>query len=803
MKNNNTTKSGVKGKITVKKVVIFVLIALVVTGLVFAGRAAYKYYQEANVLISHAEGLKTEIKALANHVEKGNYEAANLSVQKIDTLSAEMRNIINEENWKLIQEKAPKYGDDLKTATQFLDVIDEASNTILKPGVKFLREKGMPSKASFSKIDSKLGQTLNEYSDLIDELSPAIEKVLNDFNALPTFQMEKLESKVSKYRVLAKDNAPEILTYLSFLKKTSDTLIRPAAKFLVDNGDSLKLDFDMDKVGPEMSAQLLLFADAIDQFCPIVDKTIKEANTLPAFKVEKVEAKLSKYRKLAKDNDADITALLKFAQELSTGVIRPAAAVMERSPMSKLKTEEGDIDTKIIRDYLALVERVKPYIGRINEVIKSNKLLKENAKLTAKITPKLDKATELMAQYDAYVPYINVILGDGSDKTYMLIAQNSAEMRSSGGLPASIGIITIKDGILHIGQFSSFLSVLPFLNKGINSFSKVERTILPESWYTKKLTAATVNPHFPRAAELLAKGYKKQYKKNLDGIISMTPAIVGRLIAVTGPITLSNKVKLDEKYAVKYLQRDVYFQYHTKKTITDEKLASKANKQENALFAEAAKKVISGVMSNLNLKSMIKLLDIVKKSSEDRVFCMWMADPKDEEIVKNLGCSGSLNYDPKNPELGVFFNVQAANKLGIYVNIKVTMGKKKVNKDGSVTYPVKVKIKNDIDSETLRKGEKSSYLTSEFGGTMKAVVLFFAPSGGKITNMKSTYTTAKMGTATYKKLKLYYTKKRFDILPKKTVTYTFNVTTAPGVDVKPKVVTTPLLMEYRNAKAPK
>ena len=806
MKNTSTTKESTRKP--VKLVVLLVVLALVVTGLAFAGYQAYIYYDEATVLARSAEELKTEIKALVTHVEKGNYEAANLSVQKIDSLSASMRATINEERWKLVEEKAPKYGEDLKTAAAFLDVVDEASDTLIKPSVQFLREKGLPTKTTFSKVGPELGKTLNDYSDLIDKLCPAAEKVLEDFKALPTFQIEKLESKVSKYRALAKDNSEEIVAYLRFAKKTSDTFVRPTAKYLIDNGSALKLDFEMDKVGPELASQMTTIADGIDQLCPIAEKTLKEINTLPAFKIEKIENKLSKYRKLAKDNEADIISLMKFANELSSGLIRPAAAVMTRSPISKLKTESGDIDTKVIRDYLSLVETARPFLNRINDVFKTNKLLVDHSKQTVKITAKLNKAMELLQEYDTYVPYIDVILGDGSDKLYLLVAQNSAEIRSAGGLPASIGTITIKDGILKIGSFKPCLSVIPPLNKGVNAkskFSKAEFALFCEDWYGKKLTAATVNPHFPKAAQLLANGYKKMNKKTADGVISVTPHIFGRLIRITGPITLSNGVKLDEKYSVKYLQRDIYFQYYLKYFKGDAKkdkmTSNKADVKTNELFAEAAKKCISGVMSKLDIKSILKLLDIIKESSNDRVFCMWMADSKSQEIVKSLGCSGSLNYEPDEPELGVFFSIRDANRLGNYVDIKVTYGKEIANKDGSVTYPVTVKLKNNIDSKTVKQGGKNGYLTSHHGGNMQSLIYFFAPAGGKITNFKNN-SKVKSKSTTYQNLKVYWCPE-FTLKPKKSVTYTFKITTAPGVNVKPKLVTTPLLTEYRNAKAPK
>ena len=79
-------------------------------------------------------------------------------------------------------------------------------------------------------------------------------------------------------------------------------------------------------------------------------------------------------------------------------------------------------------------------------------------------------------------------------------------------------------------------------------------------------------------------------------------------------------------------------------------------------------------MSNLNVKTILKLLEVIKKAGDDRILMMWMADAQAEEQVKALGLSGSLNYDKNAPELGIFFNVKLANKLGIYVDIKTTMG---------------------------------------------------------------------------------------------------------------------------------
>ena len=47
---------------------------------------------------------------------------------------------------------------------------------------------------------------------------------------------DKIMSGDNIYGIFAKDNADDISTYLQFLKKTTGTFIRPAAKYLIKNG---------------------------------------------------------------------------------------------------------------------------------------------------------------------------------------------------------------------------------------------------------------------------------------------------------------------------------------------------------------------------------------------------------------------------------------------------------------------------------------------------------------------------------------------------------------------------------------
>lgn len=806
-KNNNNikVKPAHRGK-KKKKKVLPVLIAVGVValiGIIIAGVFGDQYYSDAMAMKdrmqNRAEQLKIYLGDFANYVKDSNYDAADGTIAKIDNITGEMRGELSDPKWQ-VATFVPGVGSDLKNADKLLGIVEEASNTILKPTVKYLRNNGFIE--GKKNINTKLilskdfSVKLGELAEYIDTVCPAAEKVLTDFNSIPEFKMEQIESKISKYRKIAKDNDTEIRAYLKFIKEVSDTLIKPVAQDL--NGKDLSLGEGhlSDKLNPEFASKLDYYADMIDKYYPVVDKLLLEISALPEFKVVDIEVKIGKIRRLAQNKD--VRSLMNLAKEAPV-FIRPATEVLKKTPFTALKTDKG-LDTKVLRAYLDLATKVEPYINMVNVSLRELELLKKYPKVVDRVTAKLDTVMSLLYEFDTYKPLVDAVLGDGSDKLYLIVAMNSAEIRACGGFPGSIGTVTIKDGILEFGDFKGVYNAITFDNGDLIKSTYEENLLFVKKWFGGSQTRATTNPHFPRAAQILADGYKNKHKVKPDGVIAMTPHILSRLIAITEPVTLSNGVILDENYSMKYLQRDIYFQYF-KKAKTQKK-RDVANDITDQLFAEAADKTLKNVMSKMDTQSIRKLFEVVKTSGEDRVFMIWLADKNAQKVVKKLGFSGSLNTDKKHPEIGIFYSIRDANKLGFYVDLTAKLGKGKKNADGSMTYPVTVTLKNSIDKKSIKQGKGNDYLTSKHAGTaMRSRIYFFAPYGGGINSYTSTMPNLLTNVAYYKKLKVYYSP-TFDVKPGVKVVFTFNIVTAKGVTEEPKIVMTPTLSAFRDAEAP-
>ena len=215
----------------------------------------------------------------------------------------------------------------------------------------------------------------------------------------------------------------------------------------------------------------------------------------------------------------------------------------------------------------------------------------------------------------------------------------------------------------------------------------------------------------------------------------------------------------------------------------------------DALCAETAETVYKKLFENISKESISELLAIITESGKERVFMMWMKDPDSEAVLMELGLSGALNYDPKSPQMAVFYSVNDSNKLGPYFDYIVTIGDGVENDDGTVSYPVTVVISNNIDEGTIKHSHGSAYiLAADYGASMNSLIYFFAPAGGRVSNFTNDG-GLNVTIEQYNGLRLGFCKD-FLLDPGEVITFNYTVTTAKGVTVKPEIMTQPILYEY-------
>ena len=483
-----------------------------------------------------------------------------------------------------------------------------------------------------------------------------------------------------------------------------------------------------------------------------------------------------------------VNTLVSVAEDASDNILKPALDVMDEYPLEGLKVGDG-FSVSTINAYLNLLEDIEPRIESMTTKMQTVKLPLGKTEMLSEYTQMLTKLTAAYKENGEYLPLFRAFLGDGSDKLYLLAAQNSAEIRASGGFPGSMGTIRIEDGVLTIDDFKTVYDMI-----SVNPPTEAHITDTEYLLFSGSLDYARdacYIPDFERVGEIWALAYESKNDEHIDGVISLTPVIIQKVLAYTGAVTLSDGTELNGDNATQMLQKDLYYKYLSSNSSYK---VSNAYDYVDSLFAETAKIVMGKLVDDFDINRIADYSKIFTDGGKDRTILMWMEDETAESYVKAAGCSGALNDDPSNPEAGVFFSGANGSKLGWFVSLDTQIGDDvTINDDGSRTYDVTVTVSNDITRDDMYRA--GNYIIGNYNGQVESYLHLFAPAGGTISDFE-TSNSMTMNMDEYHGLEVAYNVE-FMLAPSNPVTVTNKVTTAPGVSTPLKISQTPTLQSYR------
>lgn len=476
--------------------------------------------------------------------------------------------------------------------------------------------------------------------------------------------------------------------------------------------------------------------------------------------------------------------LLELLDEADGALIAPCIDLIREHPLSAMNSDAG-IRVDTLRAYLDFMEQALPEAEQLAAQLDGLdlSLIDSEGKLDEyreKLAPLLETASAARR----YLPAARAVLGDGSDRLYLFAAQNSSELRASGGFPGSVGLVRIRDGLLTLSDFQSVYDVLQQATPRQAGFTYVEEQLfsgrLHLSW------DSDFSPDFERVASIWAMAYEARNREPLDGVISGTPAIIPRLLSIFGSVTLSDGTELNGDNAARVLGHDLYFKY------LGARQQAGAARYVDGLFSEAAVGTLHLVLSRINAQALPALLRFVEESVADRTLMVWMADESEQQLIREAGWDAGLNRDPMRPAAGIFFNSTAASKVSWFLNIEPELSEPVVNEDGSRSYELTVRFVNTMTPE--ERSAASGYILGGDGSIVGSVYVF-APAGGRIEDAKlaSNYP---MLREVYEDLELAYMLEAYIGLSTPYV-IRCRITTAPGAEEPMTLMITPTMQNYR------
>lgn len=258
------------------------------------------------------------------------------------------------------------------------------------------------------------------------------------------------------------------------------------------------------------------------------------------------------------------------------------------------------------------------------------------------------------------VKILPAMMGDQSPRRYLLLIQNNAESRATGGIPGALAVLDVDRGRLSLSSQTSATAM--------GTFSpRVDVDPEQETIYSTRLGKfmqdVNLTPDFPTAALTARKMWESKTGEQLDGVLSVDPVALGYLLDATGPVKLNDPslrevagdlpTELSAKNVVPTLLSDVYSQ------IAEPEV-------QDVYFAGVAKEVFSKLSAGTGDTK--KIIDGLARGAMERRVLVWSANSDEQAVLSQYALGGSVIGASIAPaHFGVYFNDGTGAKMDYFV----------------------------------------------------------------------------------------------------------------------------------------
>ena len=420
-----------------------------------------------------------------------------------------------------------------------------------------------------------------------------------------------------------------------------------------------------------------------------------------------------------------VRGVMEQADILTQDAMLPACAQLEDFKLGTLLSD-GAVNLPMLKELISTIQDVEPVVTSSIDAIEElpEPHIGKVESLMEKVTGPMATAKSALANINEIAPLLPQMLGDGGTRTYLLMAQQNAELRSTGGLAGSIGPLVVENGKISVGEF---VAGNTDLGGEANLYGEV--TAEEDSLFTNRMairiTDTNFNPDFPRVAHFAKGLYEAGTGQKVDGVIAIDPVFLQYLLSLAGGVDVAG-INVNGDNAAALMLHDAYNMLSVEQT--------------DQFFSGVAGLAFKQIMGNLGEVGFSNLFKTLGRGIAEHRFLAWMENPEEEELMTLMGCSGALKDDPAEPELGVYFADETWSKISWYFSNNTHVDEGVKNNDGTTSYHVTTTMTNNL---TLAEAANQvDYITGYHPNKKNRAGMFMhvylvAPAGGSISNIST------------------------------------------------------------------
>jgi hypothetical protein len=298
--------------------------------------------------------------------------------------------------------------------------------------------------------------------------------------------------------------------------------------------------------------------------------------------------------------------------------------------------------------------------------IDSDSLLPQIAEPLAIAREQLTSAEGTLQAAATASKFAPAMLGQAEPRRYLLLIQNNAEIRSTGGIPGALAVLTAEKGKLTLSEQTTAGDLGVFVPPVAVA---EEQQRIYSVRLGKFVQDVNLTPDFPTTAVTTKAMWEKRKGQALDGVISIDPVALSYVLDATGPVELKDArvmamakglpTKLTGQNVVKTLLSDVYSKISEPR-------------DQDAYFAAVAAEIFSALSSGKSEAT--PLLEGLGRGVDEHRLLVWSAKKPEQDALNQYSLSGSVTGQGVAPaEFGVYFNDGTGAKMDYYVKRTVQL----------------------------------------------------------------------------------------------------------------------------------
>lgn len=348
--------------------------------------------------------------------------------------------------------------------------------------------------------------------------------------------------------------------------------------------------------------------------------------------------------------------------------------------------------------------------------------------LISPVRDAIDKVTRQLAHADgearrgvAAAKLGPAILGGEGTRHYLLVVQNNAESRATGGFVGSFGLMTAQDGKVSVGDLqrtAAWNSALALAGQPAGTAPPDYHARYDQFAPSSTLQNVNLSPDFPSVAQMLMSLTPSAGLGSVDGVMAVDPFGLAALLELTGPVDVSGwPTPIDSSNAVDVTLSEAYKFFE--------------RTPERAEFLGDVAQVVVDEATSGGLGRPAQVARVLGGAAHEGHLILSFARPAEQQLATQLGVAGRV-APVRSDAVALTTSNSGANKIDFYlqrnVNYRVQLDPAAGGRRALASGRLTVELSNEAPDQGLPQTVIGPYLPDQYvAGENRAYLSMYSP----------------------------------------------------------------------------